>query len=84
MQPETRYKFRKFCENRYGLLRFEIFTRTNFYNPQNPPKSRVNKHFQTRIILKLTCLGRGSSDFYEIWHTGVAYLSQPALVLILL
>jgi len=19
--------------------------------------------------LKLTCLGRGSSDFYEIWHT---------------
>ena len=21
--------------------------------------------------MKLTCLGRGSSDFYEIWHTGV-------------
>jgi len=35
-------------ENRYGLLRFEIFTRTIFITPKTP-KSRVNKHFQSKL-----------------------------------
>jgi len=29
--------------------------------------------------LKLTCLGRGSSDFYEIWHTGVLITTCPGI-----
>jgi len=29
--------------------------------------------------LKLTCLGRGSSDFYEIWHTGVLITTYPGI-----
>jgi len=37
-----------------------------------PPKNKKGREqafsSQTRIILKLTCLGRGWSDFDEIWH----------------
>ena len=29
--------------------------------------------------MKLTCLGRGSSDFYEIWHTGVLITTCPGI-----
>jgi len=29
--------------------------------------------------LKLTCLGRGSSDFYVIWHTGVLITTCPGI-----
>ena len=29
--------------------------------------------------MKLTCLGRGSSDFYEIWHTGVLITACPGI-----
>jgi len=29
--------------------------------------------------LKLTSLGRGSSDFYEIWHTGVLITTCPGI-----
>jgi len=29
--------------------------------------------------LKLTCLGRGSSDFYEIWHTGLLITTCPGI-----
>ena len=29
--------------------------------------------------MKLTCLGRGSSDFYEIWHIGVLITTCPGI-----
>jgi len=29
--------------------------------------------------LKLTCLGRGSSDFYEIWHTDALITTCPGI-----
>jgi len=40
------------------------------------PKRGVNRHFQAKLaILKFTYLGRGSSDFDEIWH---GYAVRPS------
>ena len=46
--------------------------------PQKSPKKGVNRHFQAKLILKLTYLGRVLSDFYEIWHGDVVRPSKPS------